>query len=70
MIADLPPVSPFRRHWDGDSRPVVDVDIQGIEHESQPSPPVDDHALRVVSMSVTSFIIRRGVPAGLRSLPN
>ena len=29
MIADLPPV--------------VDVDIQRIEHESQPGPPVDDH---------------------------
>jgi hypothetical protein len=43
MIADLPPVSPFRRHWDGDTRPVVDVDIQGIEHESQPGPPVDDY---------------------------
>ena len=43
MIADLPPVSPFRRHWDGATRPVVDVDIQGIEHESQPGPPVGDH---------------------------
>jgi AraC-like DNA-binding protein len=46
MIADLPPVSPFRRHWDGDTRPVVDVDIQGIEHESQPGPPVDDREQR------------------------
>lgn len=50
MIADLPPVSPFRRHWDGDTRPVVDVDIQGIEHESQPGPPVDDHE-RLMTMS-------------------
>ena len=27
MIAYLPPVSSFRRHWDGDTRPVVDTAV-------------------------------------------
>jgi hypothetical protein len=41
MIADLPPV--------------VDVDIQGVEHESQPGPPVDDRE-RLMTVSNATVV--------------